>query len=76
VGSAEGVDPSDRVAVARFMEDFNKRVAENPDLLPMPGFKVVRPKAWTWKPANPKPELAGPCPCGIGRRYKKCCLPR
>jgi len=23
-----------------------------------------------------KPERNKPCPCGSGRKYKKCCLPR
>ncbi|MDQ7783712.1 MAG: SEC-C metal-binding domain-containing protein [Desulfomonilaceae bacterium] len=25
------------------------------------------------KPANVKPSLNGPCPCGSGKKYKRCC---
>lgn len=31
-----------------------------------------------WNPSadHPAPPLTAPCPCGSGRRYKKCCLRR
>lgn len=31
-----------------------------------------------WRPAagQPRPAPRDPCPCGSGRRYKKCCMPR
>lgn len=41
-----------------------------------------RPPAWAAKPAQPAPPAAsrsdkvgrnGPCPCGSGNKYKKCC---
>jgi hypothetical protein len=71
---SEGVDPTDKKAVARFMADFNARVAKDPDLLPLADMPAR--KKWTWQPGDPAPDAAGLCPCGSGRRYKKCCRPR
>jgi len=81
----EGVDPTDRKAVGRFMEDYNRRLAADPSLLPLPFEDEAgdapppsrpRAKAWIWTPGTPVPDPQGPCPCGSGRRYKKCCMPR
>lgn len=77
----EGADFSDDKAVNRFMADFNERLRDDPSLLPTPfdiegaGGSRVR-KVWVWTPGTPAPDPMAPCPCGSGRRYKKCCLPR
>lgn len=33
-------------------------------------------KKWAWTPGEAVPDPKGDCPCGSGRRYKKCCMPR
>ena len=33
-------------------------------------------KKWVWNPADPPPDPKAAYPCGSGRRYKKCCMPR
>jgi hypothetical protein len=73
---AEGIDPTDRRAADRFIEVFNERVQEDPSLLPLPGEHAPHGKAWVWTPDQPPPDPRGPCPCGSGKRYRKCCMPR
>ena len=74
---AASVDPADPAAVDSFMHDFNRRLADDPSLLPTPTFRVRRQdKAWVWSGEDPAPDPQAPCPCGSGRRYRKCCLPR
>lgn len=34
------------------------------------------PHRWSPAPNEPHPEPTASCPCGSGRRYKKCCKPR
>lgn len=72
----EGVDPTDRRAVDRFMEKFNERLRKDPSLLPMPGDAPRRRKLWVWTPDQPRPDPQGLCPCGSGKRYRRCCMPR
>ena len=72
----EGVDPTDSRAVDAFMAEFNVRVEKDPSLLPLPEDLIHRSKAWTWTPDQPPPDPRGPCPCGSGKRYRKCCMPR
>ena len=72
----EGVDPTDSRAVDAFMKEFNKRVEKDPSLLPLPEGRLDRGKAWGWAPDQPPPDPRGPCPCGSGKRYRKCCMPR
>jgi len=65
-----GVDPTDTEAVGRFMARFNERS----DLARGAASKVrVR---WTPRPGQAPPGPAEACPCGSGRRYKKCCMRR
>ena len=33
-------------------------------------------KAWVWSGEGTAPDRKAPCPCGSGRPYKKCCMPR
>ena len=72
----EGVDPTDSRAVDAFMTEFNRRVEKDPSLLPLPTDLSPRGKTWVWTPDQPPPDPRGPCPCGSGRRYRKCCMPR
>ncbi len=70
---AEGVDLEDKAAVAAFVERFNERLAEDPTLLPMIGGSPTR---WVWDGQGAPPDPKAPCPCGSGRRYRKCCMRR
>jgi hypothetical protein len=73
---AEGVDPTDEAAFNRFVRDYNLRqmamheimedvAAEEDDPLDLPGHTIVN--------AQPKIGRNNPCPCGSGKKYKKCC---
>ena len=70
---AEGVDPHDPAAVQAFMDRFNERLARDPTLLPSIGLPRRR---WVWDGKGVPPDPKAPCPCGSGRRYRKCCMPR
>ncbi|HSD28137.1 MAG TPA: SEC-C domain-containing protein, partial [Vicinamibacteria bacterium] len=72
----EGVDPTDRRATDRFIAKFNERALEDPSILPMLDPAPRRRKLWVWTPGQPAPDPRGPCPCGSGKRYRKCCMPR
>jgi hypothetical protein len=79
----EGIDIGDQKAVDGFVKRFNARIARDPSTLPLPfdlpgqdPVASARTKAWVWRPGTPAPQPTDPCPCGNGRRYKKCCLPR
>jgi len=72
----EGVDPTDRRATDRFLAKFNERLQKDPSLLPMPEDAARRRKLWVPTPGQPPPDPQGPCPCGSGKRYRKCCMPR
>ena len=71
---AEGVDLGDSKALDAFLKRFKRRLARDPSLLPPPG--PVQRKAWIWTPGQPVPDPKGECPCGSGKRYRKCCMPR
>ena len=72
----EGVDPTDRRAADRFIAKFNERIRKDPSLMPMPGEARRRRKLWTWTPGQLPPDPRGPCPCGSGKPYRRCCMPR
>jgi hypothetical protein len=72
----EGVDPTDSHAVDAFVAEFNLRVEKDPSLMPLPTDVTHRGRAWVWTPDQPPPDPRGPCPCGSGKRYRKCCMPR
>ncbi|HYN03790.1 MAG TPA: SEC-C domain-containing protein [Vicinamibacteria bacterium] len=72
----EGVDPTDSRAVEAFMAQFNERVQKDPSLMPLPTDLPHGARAWVWTPDQPPPDPRGPCPCGSGKRYRKCCMPR
>ena len=73
--SAAKVDMDDPAAVETFMRDFSHRLQADPSLLPSLG-GGSRGKAWVWDGVPPPPDPLGACPCGSGRRYRKCCMPR
>jgi len=73
---AEGVDPTDQAAFQRFVREMNRRtiamhealeenMEEEDDILKLPGETIVR--------SQPKIGRNDPCPCGSGKKYKKCC---
>ena len=73
---AEGVDPTDQAAFQRFVLEMNRRtiamhkaleedMKEEDDILKLPGETIVR--------SQPKIGRNDPCPCGSGKKYKKCC---
>jgi hypothetical protein len=68
-----GVDVTDKDAVDAFVEEYNRRAGEDPSPVAHSG---RRPKAWVWDGQDPPPDPRAPCPCGSGRRYRKCCMPR
>ena len=72
----QGVDPTDSRAVDAFMTEFNERVQTDPSLMPLPVDFSHHRRAWVWTPDQPPPDPRGPCPCGSGKRYRKCCMPR
>jgi hypothetical protein len=74
VGMQEaGVDPTDQDAVDDFVQEYNRRLDEDPSPAAPPR---RRPKAWVWDGESAAPDARAPCPCGSGRRYRKCCMPR
>jgi hypothetical protein len=83
-----GVDISDQQQIDRFMAGYNatllaKRVADHiamPSAAPGPKETddPLRPVKQRWRPTpgEASPTAGAPCPCGSGRRYKKCCMLR
>ncbi len=72
---AEGVDLDDARAVDAFVKRFKRRLARDPSLFPAPE-GALRRRAWVWTPGQPPPDPQGACPCGSGKRYRRCCMPR
>jgi hypothetical protein len=71
-----GVDTCDRGAMDRFLIEYNLRLlarleAGQADAVPASG-SVAAP-ATPIRHAQPKPGRNDPCPCGSGRKFKKCC---
>jgi hypothetical protein len=76
---AAGIDTEDEAAITRFMEEYVPKAtdaAEYEDLDDADEVPRVAEKKWTWTPGEPAPDPKAPCPCGSGKRYKKCCMPR
>jgi hypothetical protein len=40
------------------------------------GVRIANPRRFVLSPGSPAPSPKDTCPCGSGRRYKKCCMPR
>lgn len=68
---AEGVDIDDQAAVQKFMAEYNLRLmaARAPERRKAPDFTPPIPIV----EQSPKIGRNEPCPCGSGRKYKKCC---
>ena len=71
LAQSEGVDLEDRDAMQRFVMDYNRRPLGRGDPEP------AEDDAWpVGSPiVNPSPKVGrnDPCPCGSGKKYKKCC---
>jgi hypothetical protein len=80
-----GVDPTNQREADRFLAEYNERVfgatrastqprppASSPSDAPS---KPPRTR-WVRSGDEPAPDPAAPCPCGSGKRYKKCCKSR
>lgn len=50
--------------------------AGDPEALPSRGATRPARTRWAPSPEHPAPRPTDPCPCGSGRRYRKCCLRR
>ncbi len=68
---ADGVDTQDEQAMQRYMVEYNlrrmgRKLSAQPDLRDLsPPIPIVE--------QSPKIGRNAPCPCGSGRKYKKCC---
>jgi hypothetical protein len=84
-----GVDLGNQKEVDDFLAKWNTRLPvpgekESLDFADAPeeeqGVEEVAPrvshKKWAWSGEGSPPDPKAPCPCGSGRRYKKCCKPR
>lgn len=66
-------------AIERAKPIFRKRAVERPLAPPVKDIAgSAKALEGRWKPGagDPLPEGTATCPCGSGRRYKKCCMPR
>ncbi len=66
---AAGVDISDDTAVQRYIAARNAALAREAPRGPAR-------ERWRPPPGEPPPADTATCPCGSGRRWKKCCKPR
>jgi len=79
-----GIDITDDEQVRGFIAEYNptlNTVRAAPGTWPPPepnGPAAHRPvkQRWTPAPGGSVPDATSPCPCGSGRRYKKCCMRR
>ena len=68
---ADGVDMLDEKAVQEYMAKYNRRILadRSPDPIEFGGFAPPVPIVEN----SPKIGRNEPCPCGSGKKYKKCC---
>jgi len=68
---ADGVDIEDQKAVQRYIAEYNLRLMgqESSNRSDFGGFSPPIPIV----ESSPKIGRNNPCPCGSGRKYKKCC---
>jgi uncharacterized protein YecA (UPF0149 family) len=71
LAQSEGVDLGDKEAMQRFMSDYNRRLLDRqgPEPIDDEALPFVRPIV----NESPKVGRNDPCPCGSGKKYKKCC---
>jgi hypothetical protein len=74
---ADGVEPGNEEQLQAFTRRYNARLPAN---LPPPGQDAKSPPSEpSWTPPQPytreEPKIGrnDPCPCGSGKKYKKCC---
>ncbi len=68
---AEGVDTQDEQAMQRYIAECNLRRMER-NLSAQPDIRDLSPPMPILE-QSPKIGRNAPCPCGSGRKYKKCC---
>jgi uncharacterized protein YchJ len=68
---ADGVDTQDDQAMQRYVAEYNLRLMEE-SLSAQPDFQALSPPMPIVE-QSPKIGRNAPCPCGSGRKYKKCC---
>jgi hypothetical protein len=82
-----GVDPSDEKALAAFIADYNRNLPGVPGgrrarnhgsakARTSAPTRAPAPKRWSTAADRPTPAPMDACPCGSGKRYKRCCMPR
>ncbi len=68
---ADGVDIQDEQAMQRYLAEYNLRLMEE-NSSAHADFRSLSPPI-PIKEQSPKIGRNAPCPCGSGRKYKKCC---
>jgi len=68
---ADGVDTQDDQAMQRYIAEYNLRLMEE-SLSAQPELRDLSPPMPIVE-HSPKIGRNAPCPCGSGRKYKKCC---
>ncbi len=68
---ADGVDTEDEQAMQQYVAEYNLRLMEE-SLAAQPGLRDLSPPMPIVE-HSPKIGRNAPCPCGSGRKYKKCC---
>ncbi len=71
-----GVDTCDENALRGFMVEYNLRQLarlEAAEQVPAPPTRTPLGPAVPMRHTQPKPGRNDPCPCGSGKKYKKCC---
>jgi len=68
---ADGVDTEDQQAMQRYIAEYNLRLMEG-SLSAQPDLRDLSPPMPIVE-QSPKIGRNAPCPCGSGRKYKKCC---
>jgi len=69
---ANGIDTRDEEALRRYMLSYNLRLLEQQDLPDEPEPVDAKPNIPIVE-YKPKVGRNEPCPCGSGKKYKKCC---
>jgi hypothetical protein len=68
---SDGMDLLDEEAMDRYIDDYNRIIMER-NLPEEPGYQDFLPTIPIVE-KSPKIGRNAPCPCGSGRKYKKCC---
>jgi len=79
-----GIDITDEEQVQGFIAEYNATLNTRPagpaawSPVESDAHRADRPakRRWQPEPGGALPNTKSPCPCGSGRRYKKCCMRR